>query len=187
MKDDKKLIELEQQRERDKQILQDNMNANDNWELSKYSSEQVERAQEQSAKKAINELYNGKVLPYTNAIVYLVYYVASLIVLPFVFCNNTKIPALVFWGILVVGAGILALIEKWCRRSITKESQAIKDLIRFEDHTSMFCCMLTSIGYLVSMMTLPVFWFIYAIMVFLFVVNIIFDVIVPIINRIRNN
>lgn len=179
MKDDERLKELVQQREREQQILHENEEAYKKGKQSKYFSYQVEQAQKQIAKNQINELYYGKIFPYTNAIMYAVYYLASLIVLPIVYCGNTTIPAFVFLGLLLVATLISRAVEKRYRANMSKESRIIKQLIKFSGRSAMFCYMLTSIGYLVSMMTLAIFWVVYALMLFLFLISIIYDVIKP--------
>ena len=107
----------------------------------------------------------------------------SLIVLPVVYCGNTIIPALIFFGLLLVATLISRAVEKRYRANMSKESRIIKQLIVFSDRSAMFCYMLTSIGYLASMMTFVLFWVIYALMLFLFLISIIYDVIKPLCNE----
>ncbi len=182
MEDDIKLKELFQQRERERQILRENEETYLKCEQSKYSNEQIEQAQEETAKKQINDLYFGKVFPYTNAVMYFIYYLASLVLLPFVYYGNMIIPSIIAWSLLLVMTIVSRAIERKIRADIVKESKYIKILIRFSDQTAMFCYILTSLGYLTSIMTSIIFWGVYLFMILLFLISIVYAVVKPICN-----
>lgn len=179
MQDDDKLKELENQKKRDNEVIKENEQSFKEGRSSRFTNEQTENALNQTAKNEINELYYGRVFPYTNAVVYFIYYIVSLVTLPFVYLGKVKILAVVFWVILVAALIISRIIEKRVRSNIEKENECIKRLLGFADQTSMFSYLLTSLGYMVAMLSNIGFWFIFAIMVVVFFIGFYYEILKP--------
>ncbi len=177
--------ELEQQRERARVILENNEEKFENNSISDYSNEQVEEAQKQSAKNKINNLYSKKIIPYTNACAYLLYYVVSLITLPFVLVGNSLIPALISFGALFVLWFISKQVEKKIRKKMALTCFFIERLIDFSDETAIFCYIASSVGYWIALEDFSscLFWIIYGVLVFIFFLCMIHIVIIPLIKE----
>lgn len=183
--DDKDLIDMIYRRNQAQKILADNEYNYEKGLKSNYSDEEIERAQNESkvAKESINNLYNKRIFPYTNSILYVIYYVVSLAILPLVYNEYDYIIPFIFYLLLIVIVFVSRIIEKKCRKNIKKEIYIINCLINFSDQTGIFCYLLTSIGYLVKWFSLPLFYGTYLIMWSIFIIAMIFIVIKPCIIR----
>ena len=179
MKEDARLHELEQSRIRDNAILENNQTTYLKDEKCQYTSEQVEKAQKKEAHNKINDLYDNKVLNYTNVIAYMIYYVVSLLVLPFVYVGFYWIPIIVALFALIATIFVLVIVERKIRSDIDKKYEWIKYLNTFSNDSSVISYCLTSIGYVVSVFSKVVFIFVYLSMIVLFFVCLIKDIITP--------
>lgn len=103
--------EYEQRRIRDNMILEDVKKANEVGSISQYSEEQIQCAQKEEGKRAINALYYESVFPLMNNILFVVYYILSLITLPLIYLNqdfSNKIVAILGYLALII---IVAVIK----------------------------------------------------------------------------
>lgn len=178
-KDDEKLIALEHNKKRDDEIMRKNAEEFSKFRKSTIPSDLTEKAQEQKSKKEINYIYDTRIFPYTNAICYMLYYVGGLIVLPFVYKGIYVIAAL-FALISLFGIVIISfLVERTVRSDLSADHVWIKRILRFSDQTSLFCNVLTSIGYVTSYLSSSWFWFFYIAMVLIFIILFYFNVLKP--------
>lgn len=174
--------DLKQQKMRDSNILEDMKKSNQKGIRSNYSEEQILKAQEQQAKKEINLLYEEKINPSTNGIIYFIYYIFTLIALPVLFYNESK-----YKGIVAIGAWLLLFIvvvvnkrvEKKYQKEMHKDIRCAKYFNKFSNDTCVLNYLLSSLGYMLAFFDVFSFLFIYAAMVFVFFVALLFDIIKP--------
>lgn len=110
--------EYEQRRIRDNMILEDVKKANEVGSISRYSEEQIQCAQKEEGKKAINALYYESVFPLMNNILFVVYYILSLITLPLIYLNQdvlNKIVAILGYLALILIVAVIKIIDKFIR------------------------------------------------------------------------
>ena len=127
--------ELEQQKMRDNRVLEDVKESNEKGVPSSYSEEQILKAQEQHAKKEINRLYDEKINPNSNGIIYFVYCVFNLFILPFLFFNEGKykgIVAIGAWALLFIVVIVNKLVEIKYQKEMHKDMKGAKYFNKFE-------------------------------------------------------
>ena len=159
-----KYKESEQRRIRDNMIL-----------------ENVKKANEEE-KKAINALYYESVFPLINNILFVVYSILSLIILPLVYLNKelgNKIVAGLGYLALIIIVVVIKIIEKFIRNKKFRKTHWMRCLEKFTLDTSIFTYFLTSIGYMFVIMDKLYFGFIYLIMCLIFAVAAYYDVVKP--------
>ena len=156
--------QLQQQRMKEEAILNSIRQSNKQEKPYEYSEEQMLKAQEQPAKREINELYNNKITPTYNGILYIVFYVFSLIIIPLLYVNQDKFKmgiAFVACGLFCVIAIAIRLAEKKFQEDMHRESKLVTKINKFSNETSVFCYMLTAFGYTIEFLPPFYFWFIY--------------------------
>lgn len=80
--------QLQQKKMREQMILESMQKSNENGTSYEYTEDQMLQAQAQPAKEEMNEFYNNKIFPTNNGVLYLVYYIFSLIIIPFLYFNE---------------------------------------------------------------------------------------------------
>ena len=174
--------ECEQKKIKDNAILHDVEKANEEGKISKYSEEQILCAQKEEGKKAMNTLYYEGVFPLMNNILYIIYYVLSLITLPLIYVNDKMcniIVVILGYITLIIIIGVIKCIEGIVRKKIYKKKQWMSCLEKFSLDTSIFVYILTSIGYVLVILEKLCFWYIYAIMCLIFIVAVYYDIVRP--------
>ena len=174
--------EYEQRRIRDNMILEDVKKANELGSISRYSEEQIQCAQKEEGKKAINALYYESVFPLMNNILFVVYYILSLITLPLIYLNQdvlNKIVAILGYLALILIVAVIKIIDKFIRNKKFRKTHWMRCLEKFTLDTSIFTYFLTSIGYMLVIMDKLYFWLIYIIMCLILVVAVYYDIVKP--------
>lgn len=182
-------IELKQADMRNSGILASLEAANEKGVACKYSEEQILAAQKGEPRKEINDFYNNKIIPAMNCIIYVFYYLASLIALPilFVFQNSEDdavmranlIVGIIGYLLLIAIVLVIKIVDKNLKKQMLRRRPWIDLLNKFSADTSVFTYLLTSVGYMLTMMDHFAFWFIYGTMCFVFIVAMYYDVIKP--------
>lgn len=185
--ENKNYNELQQAGMRNKTILGSLEVANETGGFCKYSEEQILEAQEGRPRKEINEFYYNKIFPAINGIIYLIYYIANLIILLILFTFQNKGNEKVMKANLIVSIICLVLIaiivvviqgvDSRLKRQMLKKRPWIDSLNKFSADTSIFTYFLTSVGYMLTIMNCFIFYFIYIIMLIVFFSALYFDVI----------
>lgn len=176
--------ECEQRRIRDNMILKDVERSNEEGSISQYSEEQILCAQKEEGKKAINALYYERVFPLINNIIFVVYYILSLITLPLIYLNQdflNKIVAILGYLALIIVVAVMKIIDKFIHNKKFRKTHWMCCLEKFSLDTSIFTYFLTSIGYMLVIMDKFYFWYIYIIMCLILVVTVYFDIVKPLI------
>lgn len=174
--------EYEQRRIRDNMILEDVKKANEVGSISRYSEEQIQCAQKEEGKKAINALYYESVFPLMNNILFVVYYILSLITLPLIYLNQdvlNKIVAILGYLALILIVAVIKIIDKFIRNKKFRKTHWMRCLEKFTLDTSIFTYFLTPIGYMLVIMDKLYFWLIYTIMCLILVVAVYYDIVKP--------
>ena len=174
--------EYEQRRIRDNMILEDVKKANELGSISRYSEEQIQCAQKEEGKKAINALYYESVFPLMNNILFVVYYILSLITLPLIYLKQdflNKIVAILGYLALIIIVAVIKIIDKVIHNNKFRKTHWMCCLEKFSLDTSIFTYFLTSIGYMLVIMEKFYFWYIYIIMCLILVVTVYFDIVKP--------
>ena len=174
--------EYEQRRIRDNMILEDVKKANELGSISRYSEEQIQCAQKEEGKKAINALYYESVFPLMNNILFVVYYILSLITLPLIYLKQdflNKIVAILGYLALIIIVAVIKIIDKFIRNKKFRKTHWMRCLEKFTLDTSIFTYFLTSIGYMLVIMDKLYFWLIYIIMCLILVVAVYYDIVKP--------
>lgn len=174
--------ELEQQKMRDDAILKLLAEANESGEICKYSEEQILAAQQQNAKNKINNLYNELIFPITNNILYLIYSLATLIIMPFIYAggeSGAELGAVAAYFLVFSVAIVLAAVEKYVKNRPEGKEKWPKGFQNFSNNTFALNYMLTSIGYMLAIIEGYVFWYMYIALCLLFLAALYFDFIKP--------
>ena len=178
--------EYEQRRIRDNMILEDVKKANEVWSISQYSEEQIQCAQKEEGKNAINALYYESVFPLMNNILFVVYYIFSLITLPLIYLKQdflNKIVAVLGYLALIIIVAVIKIIDKVIHNNKFRKTHWMCCLEKFSLDTSIFTYFLTSIGYMLVIMDKLYFWFIYIIMCLILVVTVYYDIVKPLMRK----
>lgn len=167
---------------RDDAILKSLAEANKSGDICKYSEEQILAAQQQTAKKKINHLYNELIFPITNNILYLIYSLATLIILPFIYAggeSGAELGAVAAYFLVFSVAIVLAAVEKYVKNRPEGIEKWPKSFQNFSNNTFALNYMLTSIGYMLAILEGYVFWYMYTALCLLFLAALYFDFIKP--------
>lgn len=139
---------------RDDAILKLLAEANESGEICKYSEEQILAAQQQNAKNKINHLYNELIFPITNNILYLIYSLATLIIMPFIYAggeSGAELGAVAAYFLVFSVAIVLAAVEKYVKNRPEGKEKWPKGFQKFSNNTFALNYMLTSIGYMLAL------------------------------------
>ena len=155
-------IELKQADMRNSGILASLEAANEKGVACKYSEEQILAAQKGEPRKEINDFYNNKIIPAMNCIIYVFYYLASLIALPILFAFQNSEDDAVMRANLIVGiigyllliaiVLVIKIVDKNLKKQMLRRRPWIDLLNKFSADTSVFTYLLTSVGYMLTMM-----------------------------------
>ena len=174
--------QLQQQKMREQAVLESMQKSNIEYSRYEYSEEQMLAAQEQLAKKNINKLYSDKVFPTNNLVLYFVYYVFSLIIIPLLYVNENEYKVWVgvgAWGLLIVIFVVIKYTEKLYQKDMRKQYKSMEYLNDFSNDTSVFCCLLTSFGYFAEFLGIFEFVCIYSAMLVVFLIAFYYRIIKP--------
>ena len=117
-----------------------------------------------------------------NNILFVVYYILSLITLPLIYLNQdvlNKIVAILGYLALILIVAVIKIIDKFIRNKKFRKTHWMRCLEKFTQDTSIFTYSLTSIGYMLVIMDKLYFWFIYIIMCLILVVAVYYDIVKP--------
>lgn len=187
--------DIKQQKLREENILNSLQQANECGEKCKYSEEQILEAQCQLGKKQINHIYDKLINPDSNVLIYFVYTVVTLILMPILYVNNTGgdktavdiAVAAVACAIILVMLIIVQVIESSAKKDTEKNRRWIKNFNKFSNDTYVFGYTLTSLGYIMVILDFGLFWYIYVSMIVVFFVAIFFDLVRPLVIYLRQH
>lgn len=174
--------EVEQQKLREENVLKALQQANEKGENCSYSEEQILEAQYQSGKEQINHIYNELINPVSNNIIYIIYVLTTLILMPILYLNNTegvKVAAVIAYILVLVVLIIVQVIERSVKKDTEKNREWITYLNKFSNDTFVFGYILTSLGYIMVILDSGKFWYIYIAMISVFSIAIFFDLAKP--------
>lgn len=117
-----------------------------------------------------------------NNILFVVYYILSLIALPLIYLNQdvlNKIVAILGYLALILIVAVIKIIDKFIRNKKFRKKHWMRCLEKFTLDTSIFTYFLTSIGYMLVIMDKLYFWLIYIIMCLILVVAVYYDIVKP--------
>lgn len=174
--------QLQQQKIREQAVVESMQQSNENGTPYEYTEEQMLDAQKQPAKAAINNLYNNKIFPVNNGILYLFYYIFSLIIVPLLYFNEDAYKTIVgvgAWLLLVIILLVINFTEKYFQKNMSKQHKCIEYINNFANDTSVCCYLLTSLGYFSSFLNLSAFGLIYGAMLFIFLIALYYKILKP--------
>ena len=119
-----------------------------------------------------------------NNILFVVYYILSLITLPLIYLNQdffNKIVAVLGYLALIIIVAVIKIIDKFIHNKKFRKTHWMCCLEKFSLDTSIFTYFLTSIEYMLVIMDEFYFWCIYIIMCLILVVTVYFDIVKPLI------
>lgn len=182
--------QLQQQKMREQTILESMQKSNENGTPYEYTEEQMLNAQEQPAKEEINKLFSDKIFPANNGVLYLVYYIFSLIIIPLLYINEEEYKSKVgigAWMLLIVMLIVLKCTEKLYQREMGKQYKVIECINNFANDTSIYCYILTSLGYFAGFLGAWEFAIIYGAMLFVFIIGFYYKIIKPLWHSMRSH
>ena len=182
--------EIEQQKLREESILKSLQQANECGENCKYSEEQILEAQCQLGKERINHIYNELINPISNILIYFIYILATLILMPILYVNSmdgAKTAAVTAYVLMVVMLIIIRVIESSVKKDTEKNREWIKYFNKFSNDTYAFGYILTSLGYLMVILDSGVFWYVYVAMIVVFSTAIFWDLVRPLVINLRQH
>lgn len=141
--------EIEQRKLREERILKSLERANECGEKCKYSEEQILEAQCQLGKKQINEIYDGLINPISNSLIYFIYTLATLVLMPILFVNSAiavKAAAITAYVLIFVVLIIMRVVERSVKKNIEKSREWIQYFVKFSNDTYVPGYILTSLG-----------------------------------------
>ncbi len=180
--------EIQQQRLREESVLKSLQQANECGEKCKYSEEQILEAQCQLGKVQINYIYNELINPISNILIYFIYILATLILMPILYVNNVWgaiAAAVIAYVLMLVMLIIMRVMGSSIKKDTEKNRRWIKYFNKFSNDTYAFGYILTSLGYLMVILNSGVFWYIYVGMIVVFSVAIFFDLVKPLVIYLR--
>ena len=121
-----------------------------------------------------------------NNILFVVYYILSLITLPLIYLNQdvlNKIVAILGYLALILIVTVIKIMDKFIRNKKFRKTYWMRCLEKFTLDTSIFTYFLTSIGYMLVIMDKLYFWFIYIIMCLILVVTVYYDIVKPLMRK----
>lgn len=176
--------EILQQKLREESVLKNLQQANECGKNCKYSEEQILEAQYQLGKMQINYIHNELINPVSNSLIYLVYILATLILMPILYVNNVEganVAAIIAYVLMLVMLIIMWVVESSVKKDTEKNREWIKYFNKFSNDTYAFGYILTSLGYLMVILDSVVFWYIYVVMIVVFSIAIFFDLVRPLV------
>lgn len=181
--------EIKQEKLREESVLKSLQQANECGEKCKYSEEQILVAQCQLGKKQTNYIYNELINPISNILIYFIYILATLILMPILYVNNVgaKAVAIIAYILMLVVLIIMRVVERSVKKDIEKNRGWIKYFNKFSNDTYAFGYILTSLGYLMVILDAGVFWYTYMGMIVAFSVAIFFDLLRPFVIYLRQH
>lgn len=182
--------DAEQQKLREERILKALQQANERGENCKYSEEQILEAQHQLGKEKLCEIFSKVIDPITSALLYLIYTVAALIIIPVSYCcgkESAKPVAVIAFVLLVAIPTVMCLVERSVKNNTEKNRTWAEHLIHFSNETYALGYIITAIGYLSAVaVTEPIlFWCIYGAMTALFLFCIFMGLLKPLTINLR--
>ena len=174
--------EAEQQKLREENVLKALKQANEKGENCSYSEEQILEAQYHSGKKQVNHIYKELINPISNNIIYIIYVLATLILMPILYLNYTevaKVPVIVAYILMAVVSIIISVIERRVKKDTEKNREWINYINTFSNDTFAFSYIVTSLGYIMVILDAGIFWFVYIIMIVVYSIAIFFDLAKP--------
>ena len=180
--------EIEQQKLREEEILKSLQHANEEGRTCKYSEEQIIKAQRQSGRKKINAIYTEEINPVANDLMYFVYIMTELVLMPILYLNKTRgsiIAALIAYLLFFVILIIMQVTENSIKKDTEKNREWIKYFRKFANDTYVLGYILPSLGYLLVVLDSIRFWYIYAAMIIVFSCAIFFDIVIPLVTCLR--
>lgn len=174
--------QLQQKKMREQMILESMQKSNENGTSYEYTEDQMLQAQAQPAKEEMNEFYNNKIFPTNNGVLYLVYDIFSLIIIPFLYFNEEAYKLGIgvgAWILLIVILIVIKSTDEMYKRDMRKQYKSIECINNFANDTSLFCYMLTSFGYFGGFLCVGLFLFIYIVMLIIFLISLYYKVIKP--------
>lgn len=181
----KEIIQRKLQEER---VLKSLQQANESGKKCQYSEEQILEAQCQLGKKQMNDIYHELINPISNTLIYFIYSLATLILLPILYINNEEganIAVVIAYILMMVMLIIMQVIKNSIKKDTEKKREWIKYFNRFSNDTYGFGYILTSLGYIMVKLESGMFWYIYAVMIVVFLITIIVDLVNPLAINLR--
>lgn len=117
---------------------------------SKITQDEYDEAIKNEAGQQINELYQKTIIPISNILGYLLYWVVTLITFPFTFYSNV-VPAFVSYVAILFMVIILKMTEKRVQEGRLKHIKYIEKLEKFSTDTSVFMYLATSLGFMLTL------------------------------------
>lgn len=115
----KEYRELQQEKIKEETIMNSVIESNEKGTKCIYTEEQILEAQERKAFKQINELYDSKIFPYANNVMFVCYYTFSLVTFPFLYYGEFQgeiiVAALVLF-MMLISIVVLKKLSIWLRR-----------------------------------------------------------------------
>lgn len=185
-----KYRDMVQQKLREESVLKAIQQANECGENCKYSEEQIIEAQKQLGKRQLNQIYNELIHPISNAILYPIYTLATLVLMPIVYVYDTKVTivaAITAFILILVFLIVFNIVENSVKKDMGKNREWMKYLNKFVNDTYGVGYILTSIGYLTGMLDSEIFWYLYTGIVVMFIIAIYFDLIKPLVISLRKH
>lgn len=182
--------EIKQQKLREESVLKSLQQANECGKKCKYSEEQILEAQCQLGKEQINYIYNELINPISNILIYFIYILATLILMPILYVDNeggAKAAAVIAYVLMPVVLIIMRVIESSVKKDTEKDRRWIKYFNKFSNDTYAFSYILTSLGYFMVILDSGVFWYIYVGMIVVFSDAIFFDLVRPLVIYLRQH
>lgn len=163
--------DAEQQKLREERILKALQQANERGENCKYSEEQILEAQHQLGKEKLWEIFSKVIDPITSALLYLIYTVAALIIIPVSYCcgkESAKPVAVIAVVLLLASLIVICLVKRSVKNNTEKNRKWAEHLIHFSNETYALGYIITAVGYILAVTEPIMFWCIYGAMTALF-------------------
>lgn len=181
--------ELRQKMMREENILKSLEKANECEGCCKFTEEQILEAQKENGKKQINTVYQEVIHPITNSILYMLYNLSTLIILPILYVYDTDgaiIVAVFAYLLLFISYLVLKTVENNVKRDLDKARPWSAYINKFSIDTYMFSYLLTSFGYLLAFVKKFIFWYVYICICICFGIVIYFDILKPVLRWIKS-
>lgn len=182
--------DAEQQKLREERILKALQQANERGENCKYSEEQILEAQHQLGKEKLCEIFSKVIDPITSALLYLIYTVAALIIIPVSYCcgkESAKPVAVIAVVLLLASLIVICLVKRSVKNNTEKNRKWAEHLIHFSNETYALGYIVTTFGYLSVITHYIIFWYIYWALTVAFLVAAFYDLFKPFVTYLRQH
>lgn len=173
--------EAEQRKIRDESILKSLERTYENGKNCPYSEEQILEAQQQLGQSQVNDIYTRLIHPAVNSMLFTLYILANLIIMPIVYVNDVdgvKVGCLIAYLLMILILIIVNRVQTAIKNN-TEKRVWMERFEEFSNHTYIISYLMTSMSYFMVVMNWVFFGAFYIIMVVIILISVYYVFVKP--------